>query len=306
MTRTRTLAGIALAGTMLTAAGAARQPQASPQMEPVGQIQKVRNNLFVIPGQGGNTAVFVTRTGVVLVDTKLTGNGQAILDRVAAVADVPVTTIVNTHSHFDHVGSNEFFSPTVEVVTHENTRATMEKDPALKGKPQALPDRTFRDRLTLGSGQDRVELYYFGRGHTNGDAFVVFPSVRVMHTGDIYPWKAAPLADAAAGGSAVALADTLEKAVKGIQGVDTVIPGHMAATTWGAFVEFAEFNRELLAAARAARAAGRTAEQAAAELKLPEKFSGYVTPQGIPGLEFLGTGASRAQENVRAIYQELQ
>ncbi len=60
----------------LAAAGAvlAQQPQ---QFEPIGPIQKVRNNLFVIPGQGGNTAVFVTRRGVVLVDTKLTGNGQA-------------------------------------------------------------------------------------------------------------------------------------------------------------------------------------------------------------------------------------
>ena len=153
MRRGGALAGIVVAAAV--AAGAAGQvPQQVPQLPPVGQIQKVRNNLFMIPGQGGNTAVFVTRTGVVLVDTKLANNGQAILDRVMAVSDVPVTTIINTHAHADHTGSNEFFSPTVDVVTQESTRANMARDPEVKDTPQAMPDRTFRDRLTFGRGQD--------------------------------------------------------------------------------------------------------------------------------------------------------
>ncbi|HEY6509228.1 MAG TPA: MBL fold metallo-hydrolase [Vicinamibacterales bacterium] len=288
---------------LAVAAGVARA-QRPDQFEAVGPIQKVRNNLFVIPGQGGNTAVFVTRQGVVLVDTKLTGNGQAILDRVASVSDVPVTTIINTHSHFDHVGSNEAFPATVDVVTHENARAAMAKDPTVKDLPHAMPDRTFRDRLTLGQGADRVELRYFGPAHTNGDAFVVFPAVRAMHTGDVFPWKAAPFIDEANGGSPVALVDTLQKVLEGVRDVDTVIPGHMGVTTWAAFGEFVEFNRQLLAAARAARAAGRTVDQAMAGLKLPARFDDYLADAPIPGLEFLGTARERARLNVELIYKE--
>jgi glyoxylase-like metal-dependent hydrolase (beta-lactamase superfamily II) len=288
---------------LAVAAGVARA-QRPDQFEPVGPIQKVRNNLFVIPGQGGNTAVFVTRRGVVLVDTKLTGNGQAILDRVASVSDVPVTTIINTHSHFDHVGSNEAFPATVDVVTHENTRAAMATDPAVKDIPEAMPDRTFRDRLTIGTGPDRVELRYFGAAHTSGDAFVVFPAVRAMHAGDVFPWKAAPVIDGANGGSPVALVDTLQKLLEGVRDVDTVIPGHMAPTTWAALGEFAEFNRQLLSAARAARAAGRTLDQAIAELKLPARFDDYLADTPIPGLEFLGTARDRARLNVELIYKE--
>jgi cyclase len=305
MRRWGTLVSLVVVAMVAGATAAARQvPQEVPAMAPIGPIQKVRNNLYVIPGQGGNTAVYVTRTGVVLVDTKLAGNGQAILDRVAAVADVPVTTIVNTHSHFDHVGSNDFFSPTVDLVTHENTRTAMAADPAVKDKPQVMPDRTFRDTLTIGGGADRVELHYFGAAHTGGDAFVVFPAVRAMHAGDVFAWRAAPLIDPMNGGSAVALADTLQKAVQGIRNVDTVIPGHMSVTGWPAFVEFAEFNRELLSAVQAARRAGRTAEQAAAELKLPSRFNAYLTDTPIPGLEFLGTFAERARANVALIYGE--
>ncbi len=275
-------------------------------MEPIGQIQKVRNNLYVIPGQGGNTAVFVTSTGVVLVDTKLTGNGQAILDRVGAVADVPVTMIVNTHSHFDHIGSNESFSATVEVVTHENTRANMATDPAVKDKPEAMPDRTFRDKLTIGRGLDQIDLYYFGPAHTNGDAVVVFPAVRVMHAGDLFLWKGPPLVDVGSGGSGVAYPQTLERAIKEIRGVDTVIPGHRGVTGWSSLVEFAEFSRELVKTTQVAHRAGKTADEAIAELNLPAKFDAYMTDVPTPGLEFLGSPRARLRDFVSTVYGELK
>ena len=84
--------------------------------------EKVRDNLFVIKGgNAGNTAVFVTAKGVVLVDTKLPGWGERLMDQVRSVTDKPVTTIINTHTHADHTGSNEFFPASVEVVAQENT-----------------------------------------------------------------------------------------------------------------------------------------------------------------------------------------
>jgi hypothetical protein len=113
-----------------------------------------------------------------------------------------------------------------------------------------------------------------------------------------------PFIDVATGGSGVAFPATIEKAVSGIRGIDTVITGHMAAVqTWADFVEYGEFNREFLAAVEAAHQAGRTAQQAAAELTLPPRFNGYVGDQRLPGLEFLGPG--RIAGNVDVIYAEL-
>ena len=167
-----------------------------------------------------------------------------------------------------------------------------------------MPDRTFKDRLTIGQGPDHVELYYFGAAHTGGDAFVVFPSVRAMHAGDVYPWKAAPFVDDAIGGSPVALPDTLDALLKTVRDVDSVIPGHMAVTTpWAGLVEFAQFNRQLLTTARAARAAGRTVDQAVDELR-KSKFADYVSDAPIPGLEFLGTGRERARLNIEMVFKE--
>src|SRR5262245_27904990 len=101
----RLLPAIVVVG--LAVAGAAAQQR--PRIPPTGAIKKVRDNLYVIPGAGGNTTVFVTQAGVVLVDTKLPNNGEAILTQVRTVTDKPVSTIINTHSHPDHIGSNEYF-----------------------------------------------------------------------------------------------------------------------------------------------------------------------------------------------------
>jgi glyoxylase-like metal-dependent hydrolase (beta-lactamase superfamily II) len=299
MARRRLLPAIVVLG--LGVAGVAAQQQ-RPRIPPTGAIKSVRDNLYVIPGAGGNTTVFVTQGGVVLVDTKLPNNGEAILTQVRTVTGKPVSMIINTHSHPDHIGSNEYFPASVEVVAHENTRKWMAANPRVASNPAAMPDRTFTDRMTLGSGDDRIELYYFGAGHTNGDAFIVFPARRAMAAGDIFAWKMAPLIDPMAGGSVLALPGTLEKAVKGIQNVDTVIEGHGDVNTWEGFREYVQFNRALVDAATAGMGK-KTAEEIAGELR--PKFPVLTKEQLLQDLEYGGTPWSRAVINVNVAFQEL-
>lgn len=257
------------------------------------EVDKVKDNLFVLRNGGGNTAVFITEKGVVLVDTKNPGWGPRILEKVRSLTEKPVTMIINTHTHGDHNGSNEAFSPTVEFVAHENTKANMVRMPAFAGEKQAfLPKRTYKDRLSLLGGNDRVDLYYFGRGHTDGDTFIVFPFHRTMHTGDLFAAKATPLIDMNNGGSGIEYPETLGKAVAGIKDVETVIPGHSPVTDWKTFQEFAEFNKDFLAAVEAAKKAGKTADEAAAGLQLGERWKDY--------------GMTRAKDNVTKIYSELK
>jgi glyoxylase-like metal-dependent hydrolase (beta-lactamase superfamily II) len=248
------------------------------------KIEKVKDNLYIITGSsdlaafsGGNTAVFITDAGVVLVDTKLPGWGPTILERLKTVTNKPVTTIINTHSHDDHSGSNDFFAANVDSVVQENTKANMAKMEGFRGdKAKALPKQTFKDKLSIGKGKDQVDLYYFGRGHTNGDAFIVFPALRTMHAGDMFPQKQLPLVDTMNGGSFVDYSQTLAKAAAGIRDVDTVIPGHRPLVTWNEFREYATFTKDLLDFARSAVNAKKTVAQAAAEYKIPSKYTGYV------------------------------
>ena len=185
------------------------------------KIEKVKDNLYIITGSGaadmdafsgGNTAVFITDTGVTLVDTKLPGWGPTILERVKSVTNKPITRVINTHTHSDHTGSNEFFGAAVESVVQENTKTNMAKMDEFKGaKAKFLPNKTYKDKLTLGSGKDQIDLYHFGPGHTNGDTFVVFTAARTMHTGDMFAWKALPYIDPDNGGSVVEHPKTLTR-----------------------------------------------------------------------------------------------
>ena len=242
-------------------------------------VEKVKGNLYTMRAAtgGGTTAVFVTSTGVVVVDTKLPGWGQPIIDEVKKLTSNPITTIINTHTHGDHVSGNVEFPATVDVIVQENTKANMAKmDNFTKSNGVGMPKHTFKDKMKIGKGADEIDLFFFGPGHTNGDAWVVFPALRTMHAGDLFQAKALPLIDAANGGSQLHYPETLKKAIAGIKNVDTIINGHTnATTTWDDLKVFAEFNQDFVTWAQAELKAGKTPEQAAAEWKLPAKYTGY-------------------------------
>src|SRR5436309_4151286 len=237
---------------------AARQAGGAGQQAPkIVEVGKLKGNRFVLNGGGGNTAVFITGTGVVVVDAKNPGWGQPVLDKIKELTNKPVTTLINTHTHGDHVSGNVDFPATVDIIVQENTKTNMEKMPIFKEHNGAgLPKRTFKDKMTIGKGADQIDLYYFGRGHTNGDAFVVFPALRVVHAGDIFARKGPPLLDANNGGSGTAIGDTLAKAHAGITGVDRIITGHSDVMTWPDLKEYSEFNKDFLAWAEREMKAG--------------------------------------------------
>ena len=163
--------------------------------------------------------MFVTANGVVVVDAKNPGWGQPILDKVKELTPKPITTLINTHTHGDHVSGNVEFPATVDVVVQENTKANMEKMDIFKqNNNRGMAKRTFKDKMTIGKGADQIDLYYFGPGHTNGDAWVVFPALRVVHAGDIFANKGLPLIDGANGGSVLHIHETLDQGAQRHQG----------------------------------------------------------------------------------------
>jgi cyclase len=300
------LAGLVAIGGLSVAVAAYQQQPAARVVE----VEKVRDNLFVLRGGGGNTAVFVGTSGVVVVDTKIPGWGQPLLDKIKEITPKPITTIINTHTHFDHVGSNPDFPANVDIVVHENTKANMEAMKPVSGIPleqqtflgvfkeskgRGLAKRAFMDRMTIGGGADQVDLYYFGRGHTNGDAWVVFPSLRAMHAGDIFSGKNLPLLDANNGGSGAEIGNTLAKAAAGVGSVESIITGHGAVMTLADLREYAEFNREFLAAVQEGKRAGQSIDDIAQAWTMPAKYSGYAAPQ-----------PARLRANVEVIFNELK
>ena len=210
----------------------------------------------------------------------------------------------------DHVSGNVEFPATVEVVTHANTAKNMQEMRSPSGITPApgtpanifkdnngrgLPKRTFTDNMKIGKGADEIELHYFGRGHTNGDAWVVFPALRVMHAGDIFSGKNIPLLDAVNGGSGVEIGKTLAKAAKSVKNADSIITGHSTVMTMADLREYAQFNDDFANAVREAKKKGGTVDEFVKTWKIPAQYKGYAAP-----------AEARLLSNARIVWDEVK
>jgi glyoxylase-like metal-dependent hydrolase (beta-lactamase superfamily II) len=318
MRRVKVLSALIAAGALSMTVAAYQQPQAGRGGEKprVVEVEKLKDNLFVLRGGGGNSGVFVMANGVAVVDTKNPGWGQPLIDKIKELTPKPVTLIINTHTHFDHVSGNVEFPATVDIVTHENTAALMKQMNPVAGfqappakptptifeenKGRGLAKRTFKDRLTIGKGPDQIDLYYFGRGHTSGDAWVLFPALRVVHAGDIFASNTGlPILDANNGGSGVEIPDTLMKAHGALgKSADTIITGHSGQMTMNDLRAWAEWNRSFLNEVVAAEKKGQTADDFAKTWKQPASWPAPASEQAAAGV------VKRLVANVQAIMAE--
>jgi len=297
MRRCIVLGALLMAGALSIAVAAQQQAPPKPSASSI-KVEKLSDNLYVLnalaAGGGGNTSIFITATGVVVVDTKNPGWGQPLLDQIKTITNKPVTTIINTHTHGDHVSGNVEFPANVEIIVQENTKTNMSAmrpasfvaQPAGGPPPNiftthngaGMPKRTFKDTMTVGNGADRIELHYFGRAHTNGDAMVFFPTARVLHMADVFANKGLPGMDSNNGGSGVAYADTLTKAADFADknNVEKIVNGHNETTTTRAELrEFISYVKDFVGAVQEGKKSGKSVDQVAAAWKTPAKYPGY-------------------------------
>ena len=225
------LTALVVLGSIMAMAAGQQVPRFTPEQEARLQIRGVKDGLYVIPGfdggqSGGNVAVRVTDDGVIIVDNKFPYSFDFITEQVRKITDQPIKYVLNTHHHDDHSGSNADFLPTAEVIAHKNARANIVRNNQ-PGPPRVI----FADETAVFLGSAEVQMFHFGRGHTNGDAVAYFPDLRTVHTGDLIVFgqrldgsTLSPFWDFGNGGSVLEWPATLTGLLA--LDFDTVIPGH--------------------------------------------------------------------------------
>jgi cyclase len=262
---------LALAG-LWVAASQQQQPQ------PLETV-KVAGNLYIITGSGGNVGVYITGDGVILIDDKFDRNVPEIVAKVKALTDEPIKYILNTHHHGDHTGGNAALMKTVEVIAHANAREIMVE----KNQP-GLPRITFADQTAVHLGGKEVHAYYFGRGHTRGDAIIYFPEHKIVHTGDLFI-ESAPFIDYSSGGSGTEWPATLREVAK--LDFETVIPGHGPVMRRADFDKWRKSMDSVLAEVTKRKKAGQSKEEIASTLKLEDHgwaAGPFFMQRSLPGL----------------------
>src|SRR5271167_2345715 len=130
-------------------------------------LNKVKDDLYEIEGDGGNVAVYITDEGVILIDDKFDRDHQSIVDQVKGVTSQPIKYIINTHYHQDHSGGNGQFLPTAEIISTAMARTNIveQKQQGNVQPPPVKPARiTFTTEADVNLGGKLVRAMYMGRG----------------------------------------------------------------------------------------------------------------------------------------------
>ncbi len=304
---------VALPGITRRAAGAAAEFEVTP----------LGPDAWLIAGEGGNSLLFTSTEGPVLVDTKVGPAGPGLLREVTALAGRPPALLINTHHHADHTGGNWSFAAKTEIVAHVNVRprlaATIDEKirPALLDRAKALVEagniaraqalrrragalkiEAFAADREVNDGESRIRfggreivLLHVAPAHTDNDLAVFLPDLDIIHAGDLLFHRLHPFVDRAARANTRGWQRSLLAVSRLCHDRTTVIPGHGEKTDRiGLDLQHVYFQRlrEIVATEMAA---GRTRAEVTA--LTPAVFEEL----GFPGLRSRTLGA---------MYDELQ
>ena len=246
------------------------------------ELIRVQDDLYVIHNVfvPGNVTVLITDEGLLLVDNKFEIDYDNIMAQIATVTDQPVRYVVNTHFHGDHSGGNVMMQGTsAEVFAADNARVKMVEI----GQP-GLPNVTLSDHLRIYLGGKAVDLYQFGRAHTDGDVVVLFPDHGVLAAGDMFTYgeNVPQLIDYAGGGSARAWPGTLDAVLQ--LDFDTVVPGHGDVTTKEEMSNYRNETARLAALVREMNGQGRSRDEIEAMLRSEFNWADLHVQLGLDGV----------------------
>ncbi len=281
--------GLCLALTLAAAVHAQAPAPAPIKAEKVSpKVQCLRTAL-------ANVAVLTTPDGLLVVDS---GTSEQASELAAKVAELgaPVRYLVNTHYHFDHSGGNASVGSGATIVAHEACRRSMQAalKPGVTPEAAGVPQETYATERELRLGKQTVKLLHFGPGHTSGDTAVVFPSEKVIVTGDLFFNGMPPYIDVKDGSDTASWTKTIATLAQRYPDFK-LIPGHGPVADMKAWQRFAAYLTALRQKVAAAIQAGQTREQAVAQVRLDE----------FPEIKDVGTVLTKAA-NVGFVYDEMK
>lgn len=196
------------------------------------EVEALSNDLFILRGLGGNTAVLRTQAGAVVVDTMtLPMQGARIREMARKLTGTDTVLLINTHHHRDHTHGNPAFEPGTRIISTKRTLThlkALDADFWSDSVAALLPNETFANRRILTIGGKTLELIHPGPGHTDGDLVVFYKDEGVIHMGDLRFNGHYPNIDLEAGGTVQGWPATLDQVLS--LPFTQAIPGHGQTT----------------------------------------------------------------------------
>ena len=264
--------------------------------------------MFMFSGDGGNVTAIVDDGNTLLIDSGIDSRVTELSEAIVKATMRPVTQLVNTHWHFDHIGGNVFFgSEGVSIIAQENVKKRLlsVQDVPFIGlrdghyPPQALPAITYSSSMTLNQGSQRLILANYGSAHTDGDTVIYIAPANVVVVGDIFSNHFYPIIDLASGGSIDGMIHSIDQILAQSDERTKIVPGHGPVATRADLQDYRDMLAQVRQRIQALIASGKTIEEAVAAAPTKDFDSkwggGYVSPDVFTEMAFsslVGNGAS--------------
>ncbi|QJP16820.1 MBL fold metallo-hydrolase [Starkeya sp. ORNL1] len=196
---------------------------------------KLRNNISVLEGSGGNIAVLTGPDGKVLIDAGIGVSRPQIVKALAELGADPITHLVNTHWHFDHANGNEWLHAAgARIIAQDNTRKYLSQIQRVEDwdynflplSSGGIPADVFATEHHLKLNGSSIDLKYYGPAHTDGDISVTFAEANIVHVADTYWNGIYPFIDYSTGGSIDGMIAASDANLAATTNETIIIPGH--------------------------------------------------------------------------------
>jgi len=220
-------------------------------------VSLVSDNIYMISSVdgpiAGNIGVFVSKDGLIVIDDQYEINEGKILNAISEISTLPIKLIINTHFHFDHSDGNKAFGKLdIPIYAHKNVRKRLNRNSVLFGSntlmekypEEALPSLTYSSLMSLHDSGEEIQLYNFGKGHTDGDTVIFFKNSNVIHAGDSFVTYGYPYVDLNNGGSFKGFLNILNMIISLSDNNTKIIPGHGPVSDINDVIKFRDIVRE--------------------------------------------------------------
>ena len=252
------------------------------------KASKVRGNIWMLNGAGGNIGVSVGPDGILIVDDKFAPLAEKIRAALQGAGGGQLKFILNTHWHGDHTGANPVFGPEAPIIAHTNVRQRLATEQRRGERvtppmdPKGWPVITFDESVSVHFNGEEIKVIHFPHGHTDGDSVIFFTGSNVAHLGDDFFAGRFPFVDLDSGGDVEGLAENIAEVIDELPADVAIIPGHGPLSTLDDLKTYHGMLVEMMNLVRGKMEAGKTLEQIKAE-GLPEKWkdwgSGFISTE---------------------------
>jgi glyoxylase-like metal-dependent hydrolase (beta-lactamase superfamily II) len=249
-------------------------------------ILKLRCNISVLEGSGGNITVLTGRDGKLLVDAGI--SRPQVEEALACLSDEPVKYLINSHWHFDHTDGNEWLhSIGAEITAHDNTRKHLSTTTRVEdwnftfppAPPSALPTKILTGDETLHLNGSTLALKYYGPAHTDSDISIEFTDSDILHVADTFWNGHYPFIDYSTGGNVDGMIRAAEANVARVTDKTIVIPGHGPIGNKSQLVEFRDMLVTIREKVAALKKQGKSRDEVVAakpSANYDAKWGGFV------------------------------